>query len=45
MEDWLKENMQTIMVIIGVASAVGVVVVFGAYFMVKRKLSKDKESS
>lgn len=40
MEDWIKENIQTIMMIIGVASAVGVAVIFAAYFVVKRKLTK-----
>lgn len=44
MEDWVKENVHNIMIIIGVGSALGVAVIFGAYIAVKRKLKRDKNT-
>ncbi len=44
MDDWIRENIQTIMMVIGGASMVGVVVIFAAYMAVKRNIRKDKDS-
>ena len=44
MEDWVKENVHNIMIIIGLASFIGVAVIFGAYIAVKRKIKKEKNS-
>ena len=44
MEDWVRENIQTIMIVIGAASMIGVVVIFGAYMAVKRNIKKNKDS-
>jgi len=43
MDQWLKENMHSIMTVIGVASFIGVVAIFAAYFVIKKRLQKQKE--
>lgn len=43
MEGWVKENVHNIMIVIGVASALGVVVIFAAYIAVKRKIRQNQE--
>jgi len=42
MDGWIHENMQAIMIGIGLASVAGVVVIFGIYFIVKRNIQKKK---
>ena len=44
MENWIYENMQAIMIGIGLASLIGVVVIFALYFSVQRKVRKKKLS-
>jgi len=39
---WIQENLQFIMMGIGLASAIGVVFIFGIYFVVKRKVRKNR---
>jgi len=41
--DWLRENMMTILSIVGVASALCVGGIFVLYFMVKRKTRQKKQ--
>ena len=44
MEGWVKENIHYIMIVIGVASLLGVAAVFGTYIALKRKIQKEKKS-
>ena len=41
--DWLRENMLTILSIIGVAAALSVAGIFVLYFMIKRKSKKNAD--
>ncbi len=42
MDPWLKENMHSIMMVIGAASLVGVIAIFVTYFVIKRRIQKKK---
>jgi len=42
MNGWIYENMQAIMIGIGLASVAGVAVIFAIYFVVKRNIRKKK---
>ena len=44
MEGWVKENVHYIMIVVGIASLLGVAVIFAAYIALKRKIQKEKKS-
>jgi len=43
MDQWLRDNIQTIMGVIGGLSIIAVVLMFVWYFMVKRNIAKRKQ--
>ena len=44
MDDWIKEQLPTIVLSIGILSVMGVAAIFIIYFVVKNRIKKAKKS-
>jgi len=42
-EGWVRENVETIMLGVGIMSVIGVAVIFAIYFYVSHKVKKKKQ--